>query len=88
MISFAEYVERISLILDRPDLCDDTEAVRHKSLVNLDIDSLDVVLLGSATLELLPRDVELPSELTEAIGETSLGDLYHFVAAVLERTDP
>lgn len=84
MITFSEYVDKVAVMLDRPDLAVDCEAIRNRRLFELELDSLDVVLLGSVSVDLLPRQVELPTEITDSPGDSTLGELYHFIAATLE----
>jgi hypothetical protein len=87
MISFDEYVLMVADMLERPEFCDDVDSIRHRLLADIGLDSLEVVMVGSVTLDLLPPGCELPQDIMDSILDTTLGDLYHFIAAAQERTD-
>jgi hypothetical protein len=88
MLTFEQFVLRALEATSRLDLVDVAQSrLANDSLGSLGFDSLDIVILGSVLADLLPPGLEVPEMVSDAIVDSTLGELYHFYAATTERSE-
>ena len=87
-MTFDEFVEELIDATQRQAAFDrfDSHALQHATLDDLELDSLEIVVVGSVLLDHLPRGVDIPHVIEQSFASVTIGELYHLYAAAADRT--